>query len=190
MRGIAFTEQERNEAVAIVADKGLAAAWRETGIPKPTLVRWCKDAGVERFHPERTRAAVDALQQSAALAREQLRAELLERALDLLERMDEPHVDFKGKEASEVTYPIAPAAAVQNYATSAAILIDKYRLEMGEATGRQESWTNDYADHEARAVADSIREELARRALADAESHAERAAVGGGAQGDAAASDR
>jgi transposase-like protein len=185
MRGHAFSEEEKQDAIRLVAEGGLASAWRETGIPKPTLVRWCKDAGVERFHPERTRAAVDALQQSAALNRERLRSELLERALDILERMDEPHVEFKGKDADEVTYPIAPAAAVQNYATSAAILIDKYRLEMGEATGRQESWTNDFADHEARDVANSIREELARRAHADAESHAERAAVGGGAEGDA-----
>ena len=110
--------------------------------------------------------------------------DLLERAADLLERMDEPHVEFKGKDADQVTYPMAPAAAVQNYATSAAILIDKFRLEMGEATGRQEHWSNDYADHEARSIADTIRAELARRADAEAARHVERVAVGSGAEGE------
>jgi ABC-type branched-subunit amino acid transport system ATPase component len=53
------------------------------------------------------------------------------------------HIDFKGKDATEVTYPKAPAAAFQQYATSAAILIDKFRLEGGEVTERTEAITTD-----------------------------------------------
>lgn len=134
-----WTESQKTEAIQLVAEFGLAHAWRETGIPKPTLVRWCKDAGVERFHPEQTRTAIDALQARAEMLRESLRLGLLEKAEDLLERMDAPHTEFKGKDSDEVTYPIAPASAVQNYATSAAILIDKHLLMSGEATGRTES---------------------------------------------------
>ena len=173
----AWTEEQKAEAIALTAEHGLAHAWRETGIPKPTIVRWCKDAGVERFHPEKTRAAVDALTARAAHIREQVRLELLEKVADLLERMDAPHTDFKGKDSDEVVYPIAPAAAVQNYATSIGILIDKYRLEVGEATGRTESWTNDHVDHE-RGIAQAIREDLAERARQRAPADAEPAPVG------------
>lgn len=134
-----WTDDQKAEAIRLTAEGGLAHAWRETGIPKPTIVRWCKAAGVERFHPEQTRMAVDAMQALAANTRETLRLMLIEKAVDVLERMDAPHTEFKGKDNEEVTYPIAPAAAVQNYATSAAILIDKYRLEVGEVTARGET---------------------------------------------------
>lgn len=134
-----YSAAEREHAIALVAEHGLAHAWRESGIPKPTLVRWCKEAGVERFHPEQTRAALDVLQSRAAMTRETLRLMLLEKAVDLMERIDEPHVEFKGKDGAAVEYPMAPASAVQNYATSVAIFLDKYRLEVGESTGRTES---------------------------------------------------
>lgn len=169
MRGHSWSDEDKAAAVALVAEKGLAEAWRQTGIPKPTIVRWCQEAGVERFHPERTRAAVDALQERSRVLRAHLRSELLERSLDLLDRMDEPHVEFKGKDGGQVEYPVAPAAAVQNYATSAAILIDKYRLEMGEATGRSETTLLDgKSDHEQRVLADIINDELERRANGNA----------------------
>jgi hypothetical protein len=172
-----WSEEQKAEAIRLTAEHGLAHAWRVTGIPKPTIVRWCKDVGVERFHPEKTHAAVDALVARAAHVREQVRLELLEKVADLLERMDAPHTDFKGKNSDRVVYPIAPAAAVQNYATSIGILIDNYRLEVGEATGRTESWTNDHVDHE-RGIAQAIREELAERARQRATPDAEPAPVG------------
>lgn len=164
-----YIEEERIAAVELVASVGLAEAWRQTKIPKPTLVSWCQKAGVERFRPEQTRMAVEAAQAKAAELRQQLTYLLLEKAVDLLGRMDAEHVEFKGKDADQVTYPIAPASAVQNYATSAAILIDKYRLEMGEATGRTESTLlSGRSDHEQRILGDIINAELERRAHADA----------------------
>jgi transposase-like protein len=177
MPGRHHTDEEKADAIRLVAERGLAEAWRETGIPKPTLVRWCQDAGVERSNAEQTKAAAGVLRARASETRETLRLLLLEKALDLLERMDEPHVEFKGKDADQVTYPIAPAGAVQNYATSAAILIDKYRLEVGEATGRTESRSLDgLSDHEKEALHDAIRAELARRTERDLHPHvAERA---------------
>lgn len=165
MPGRPWSDADKQRAIKLVADHGLAHAWRETGIPKPTIVRWCQDAGVERFHPEETRAAIDALRARAAETRETLRLLLIEKAVDLLERMDEPHVEFKGKDADQVIYPIAPASAVQNYATSAAILIDKYRLEIGEATGRTEhrALGDELDDHERAALRSVLAAELAGR---------------------------
>jgi hypothetical protein len=72
--------------------------------------------------------------------------------------MDAPHVDFKGKDAGSVTYPVAPAAAVQNYATSIGILLDKVRLEAGEATGRVETITDGMNDHEKEALRRVLKE--------------------------------
>lgn len=153
-----YTPNERLEALAIFKDEGLAEAWRQTGIPKPTLAGWAQAAGIRTDGPAKTAAATEAAQAKAVRLREELRLALLEKAVDLLERMDAEHVDFKGKDAHAVTYPIAPAGAVQNYATSVGILIDKYRLEMGEVTGRTESQTvtGGMNDHERQTLRDIL----------------------------------
>ena len=83
-------------------------------------------------------AALEASRARQTRLREEVRELLLVKAKDALERMDQPHIEFKGKDATQVTYPKAPASAFQSYATSAAILLDKYRLEVGEATSRAE----------------------------------------------------
>lgn len=182
-----YSDKERQDAVALVAEHGLAHTWRETGIPKPTLARWADAAGLERTGTEKTRAATDALRERHANLREQVRLELLEKVADLIDRMDAPHVEFKGKDADQVEYPIAPASAVQSYATSIGILIDKYRLEMGEATSRGE--TNDitarFSDHENDALSEAIRNELARRANERAAQPAVEVAESTGAEGTA-----
>jgi transposase-like protein len=154
----AYSEEEKEATIALVVDGGLAAAWRATGIPKTTIAGWCKAAGVRTYGGEKTAAATEAAVEQQTLRREQLRTMLLEKAVDLLERMDSPHIEFKGKDADQVEYPIAPAGAVQNYATSVGILIDKYRLELGEATGRNETrtLTDGLADHEKQALRDAI----------------------------------
>lgn len=163
MRGKSHSAEERLAAVNLVAEHGLAHAWRETGIPKPTLARWADEFGVERTNTEKTRAATDALRERHASLREQVRLELMEKVADLLDRMDAPHVEFKGKDSDKVEYPIAPAGAVQNYATSIGILIDKYRLEVGEATGRTESLAGVIPDEHKRQLLDAlvrVRQEL------------------------------
>lgn len=172
-----YTMEEKADALAIYVEHGVAEAWRRTGIPKPTIASWAQRSGLHTNAISNTRAASEMHKVRQAELRERLRGMLLEKAVDILDRMDAPHVEFKGKDADAVEYPIAPASAVQNYATSAAILIDKYRLEVGEATGRTESFTNDFADHEAREIADAIREELAGRARRRTAPHPDRVAV-------------
>jgi hypothetical protein len=81
-----------------------------------------------------------------------LRTALLERAFDALDLWDAEHVDFKGKDNEEVTYPSATDAGRLALAQAAAILLKEYRLEVGEATSRPLSTAevNDVArtDHE------------------------------------------
>jgi hypothetical protein len=64
-----------------------------------------------------------------------------ERAHDALDRFDAEHIDFKGKDATEVTYPTATASDILALAQTAATLLKEYRLEVGEPTSRPHSTT-------------------------------------------------
>ena len=163
-----YDPEAKAEALRLYQEVGLAEAWRRTGIPKPTIASWARREGLPHTDAAaKTREATLAASARADQLRTEMHVMLLEKAVDLLERMDEPHTEFKNsaKEIREVVYPIAPAGAVQNYATSVGILIDKYRLEVGEATTRSESKdiTSDLTDYE---LDDAIREaeEALRRA--------------------------
>ena len=137
-----YAEDEKATALALYQEIGLANAWRQTGIPKPTIASWARRAGLPHTDASaKTKAATMAAAARADQLRAEIRLKILEKVDDLLDRMDAEHVEFKNsaKEIREVVYPIAPASAVQNYATSVGILIDKYRLEVGEATTRTES---------------------------------------------------
>ena len=155
-----YTDEQKAEALALYPELGVAETWRRTGIPKPTIASWARRAGLPHTDAAtKTREATIAAAARADQLRAELRIKLLEKANDLLDRMDGEHVEFKNsaKEIREVRYPIAPAGVVQNYATSVGILIDKYRLEVGEATTRSESRdiTSDLTDDE---LDDAIRE--------------------------------
>lgn len=161
-----YSDEVKAEALRLYQEVGLAEAWRQTRIPKPTIASWARRGGLPHTDAAtKTHAATIAASARADQLRAELRVTLLEKALDLLGRMDAPHTDFKGKDASSVEYPIAPAAAVQNYATSVGILIDKYRLEVGEATERTESrelaarLTDDELDDAIRAAEAALRGE-------------------------------
>lgn len=163
--------KKRAEGLRLYAELGLAEAHRRTGVGKSTLRRWAKLAGILVDDAERTRAATEASvavkAQVQAELREGLRIKLLEKAHDLLGRMDAPHVEFKGNHANQVEYPIAPAGAVKDYAIAFAVLLDKYRLEVGEATGRTE--TMSLTDGLSNDVKRELRERLARSARGESE---------------------
>ena len=148
--------QEKETALDIYQDRGLAAAHHATGIPRSTLHGWARAAGLDTSSiagrtAEQTIAANIAREARCAELRTELREMLLSTAVDLLERIDQPHKEFKGVDAHEVEFDRAPAGAARDYATSAAILLDKYRLEVGEVTSRQEHHVD--GDPRARAVA-------------------------------------
>lgn len=132
-----YTNAERSAALTAYEEAGPTQAQKLTGINKGTITRWAKSHSLATVASEKTAKATEAARVNAALKREELRVLLLDKAIDLLKRMDEEHIDFRGKDNEEVKFPKAPAGAVQNYATSAAILIDKLRLELGETTGRE-----------------------------------------------------
>lgn len=143
-----YTPEQRAEALELYAAEGPTAVQTKLGIAKATVAYWASSNGIRSVRNERTAAATEAARLDREATRERLRDEMLRRALDLLDRMDQPHIDFRGKDAKAVTYPKPSASGCQAYATAAAILLDKFRLEVGEVTGRTETTTRDHLDRE------------------------------------------
>ncbi len=164
-----FTPAQKAKALELYTTVGPRAAGRQIGCSEKSVRKWVKDHETntgERLSPptENILACVKAQEARVLDMRAKLKTQLLEKAVDLLGRMDAPHTDFKGQGAHEVVYPIAPASACLSYATSIGILIDKFRLENGEVTGRDEVITVDKLDREI----EKLESELARREPADA----------------------
>lgn len=119
-----YTDQDRQNALHLYTEHGTAETSRQTGIPERTIVRWANQAGlVSHADRKKTQAAREA-------RRSRIRDLLLEKTETLLESMDSSN-------AGKLAVPIG-------------ILIDKYRLEMGEATSRSESLSDDAIDTEIR----------------------------------------
>ncbi len=136
-----YTDLQRQEAIDLYLKHGTAEAARQTGITGRSIVRWAKASGMSQDKAEQTEAAREALALKNAETRERIRVMILEKAEDILNRMDQPHIDYKaaGKDIHKVVWDTARSGDVKNYAVSFAVLLDKYRLEMGEVTGRVET---------------------------------------------------
>lgn len=168
-----YSPERKADILSIFTEVGLAETVRRTGAPKKTIADWAKAAGLHSPGAAQTAAArqveLDARADRAKLRREELRLEMLDKASDLLHRMDQPYIAAVASGAI-VTLPMPPAPAVQNFAISFGIMVDKFRLEMGDATSRTEtrSLTDALDDHEAEVLGEVIRGELARRKDGDA----------------------
>ena len=186
-----YSPEEREKALAACAESGPYQASKAEGAPSyATLCRWCKETGIATLHKEKTAAAIAAREAYCAAKRAELKALLISNAVDLAQRMHEEHIDFKSAGPAgpvEVTFPKAPAQACQQYATAIGILLDKYRLESGEVTSRDEHRNiNESAlDREIAALV----EEHERRAQAGASGEADCAQVRLGADGPSEAED-
>jgi len=143
-----YTGEQQAHALSLAGEVSAREAGKRLGIPRGTIAAWWSKAGLADAANEKTRAATKAHQVQAERSRAQLQVRMLETAHDLLDRIYQPHVEFKsaGKELHEVTYDRPSAAGVQNYVTSVGILIDKIRLEAGESTSRAEHIVRDSFD--------------------------------------------
>ncbi len=127
-----YTDAQKAEAVELYVEVGTAEAARRIGVTGRTITNWAKAAGVtSQERVQKTESAREVLQATQAEKREELRVLLLDAGIH------------------HVTQSIAADTGrdAQAYMTGAGIGIDKYRLEMGEATGRTE--TVDLASAEA-----------------------------------------
>lgn len=125
-----YSAEEKAAALAAIEAEGLAGAAKTKGIPKRTLSYWAKQAGIAPSNglKKRTQAASEARAAQMAEKRELLRMELQEAIAHALE-----HALKEGRSGRNF----------QAWATGAAILIDKFRLESGEHTSHQRMESDD-----------------------------------------------
>lgn len=134
-----YSAEQKAQALALYLEVGASETSRRLNIPPRTVRYWANQADLATARTQNLEDASAMLAVTHHRMREEFRLRLMEKALDALDRMDQEHVDFRGKDATKVTWEVAPSGAFKDYATAAAILDDKYRLEMGESTSRVES---------------------------------------------------
>lgn len=154
-----WSDEDKAAALALLADpeKTFYEVRDECGVPVSTLHRWAEAAGLGRSDAK-TDAASERRRLRLAAKREAVAEQFLDRAEDLMGRMDEPHVIGYTKDGQAVAFPMGASADCKNYMTAAAIALDKFRLEMGEHTQATRSESVQVAE-----VAKSRLDELAQR---------------------------
>lgn len=157
-----YTEAQKDAAIDRASAAGASTAAKETGINRSTIWRWMKERDLPTAaNNARNRDAVAEVQARAAEVRARVGSKLLVRVEELLDRMTAPYQDVRSGHLRKFTKP--PANAAKDLAIAAAVLIDKYRLEMGEATTRGEHRDLTGDDHESEALRDAIKRELSTR---------------------------
>ena len=95
-----YTPEQRSEAVELYRAHGPTHVEKLLGIPKGTVTRWAKEAGVETVSVSTTREATQAASVYAKSRRQELTGLLLEDAHRLREQLWQPSrlVNFGGKD--------------------------------------------------------------------------------------------
>lgn len=153
-----WDDEVKQAALLLLADgsKTFYEVRDETGVPVGTLHRWATEAGLERSD-DKTEAAASRRRLRLSVKREAIAEEFLDRVEDLMGRMDLPHVVGYTKDEGPIVLPMGASADCKNYATAAAILLDKFRLEMGEHTESRRTETTTAAE-QAKAKLDDLSE--------------------------------
>lgn len=129
-----YTELERQMAIDIYRDRGATAAAKEIGCSRQAIYDWLGEEMSTDDSDLKERA------ERHTVYRGLLRDRLIRTALRLVDRCTEPFVAYD-KEGMPHELEEPPGFEVQKMMTAAGIALDKYRLEMGESTGRTESIT-------------------------------------------------
>jgi len=140
MNAPTYSDDLKAAVLAVYRADGPAAAVRAYG-PRPcerTICRWAKQRGVVCVAT--TKKATEAANALRAVKRAELSVKLLDRATEMLDRMGETMKTWVGTGAKpvEVELDRPPASVCRDLATTVGILIDKLRLEAGQATDRVE----------------------------------------------------
>ena len=114
-----YTDAQKAEAVNLYVEVGPTEAAKQTGISRRSINTWANQAGhTAQANIKKTEAAREVLASATAVKREELREVLLDAGIH---HVKQSIAAESGRDA-------------QAYMTGAGIGIDKYRLEMGEAT--------------------------------------------------------
>ena len=135
-----YSDDDKAKAVSVYRTHGATVAAETVGCDKSTVTRWAQAAGIETEVISRTSKATEVRAAANEATRQRLRDKILAKAEDMLDRMDLPHHDYRtaGKNVEKVHWDQARSGDVKNYAIAFGVLLDKYRLEMGESTDRRE----------------------------------------------------
>ena len=119
-KGIRYPDDIKAKALTMYAADGPAATERAFGIPQGTITRWARLSGVVCIST--TKASAEAAN-TATLTRRLVIREKLLKCVELI--LDDICIGHEARERKD-------------NAMAAAILLDKFRLEQGEPTGREE----------------------------------------------------
>lgn len=131
-----YTDIEREMALDIYRTQGATAAAKATGCSRQTIYQWLTDAVSSDDSGQKVKES----QARQSVMREYLRERLLYNALRLSDRVTEPFT-FITQKGTVVELEEVPGFEALKLTTAAAVALDKYRLEMGESTGRTENVT-------------------------------------------------
>jgi len=173
MQRTTYTPEQKAEALAIVASKGISEAARTLGIPPGTVAAWAHRNGVQSPTVEEMVKITEASRLTVAQRKAALAEDLLNHAVRIAGQLEQPAVEkvvkvvgfgsgVSGTEIVEVTYERPPTADQKRIAETIGVLVDKIQLLTGEATSRTETaLTVDGAKERALGVVDEL---AARRA--------------------------
>ena len=120
-----YSDHQKSEAIRLYGSDGPTAASRELGIPKTTIIRWAKSAGVEAPTAAQTAAPTHRSQQTAKQKRAMLGAALIDDAEALRLKLSEPY-QVVTNTGEVVTLPHPPAREMRDLSVSMGILVDKH----------------------------------------------------------------
>lgn len=135
-----WSEKVKKQALETYIDSGASVASRLTGVPQATIRYWAREADIQppadlrAQYRKQLEAVVTWSEEEIRAMRDDLRGKLIRAATRIVERMEEPVEDYVGANARAVIYDQPSPGDTQRLAIAAGILIDKFRLESGEAS--------------------------------------------------------
>lgn len=136
-KGKTYTDDFKEQVVQDYGTIGLHQTWVKHGrkITKTVITTWAKKAGVPRAQTEvseKTKHMLEERTAKIARLRKELQDGLISNAVTIGKRIAEI-AEREKKDGNKQN-----GGALREYSVAQAILIDKYRLETGEATERHE----------------------------------------------------
>lgn len=145
-----YTDEQREEALKLYETHGPTEVQRQLGIPKGTLGRWVKAAGVRTVRSQNAHEATQAAQADAKALRAELSLGLLQDAKRMRDELWEPSIAISAGQVVEA--PRAVPEVQLKTLTGIGIAIDK--------SATLEAVDNDGGVAEVVSILDSVREEL------------------------------
>lgn len=123
-----YTQEQKDEALALYETHGPTAVEKQLGIPKNTVAGWARKSGTRTVRPERVRAAIEAKVADGKLRRASIVSRLYGRTEKILDRLEADTYRYVVtlKDGTEVIDDVEPPAeAERHHATAIGIYLDK-----------------------------------------------------------------